>query len=74
MTQVLKCVLFVKFYVDAYVGGVEDSAPGHPHEEWGLDSSRRGIPCAVLVCVSTQGYALASVCCNCCVLFRLFIF
>ena len=53
---------------------VEDYAPGHPHEAWGLKSSRRGNLCAVLVCVSTQGYTMTIVCCNCCVLFRLFLF
>ena len=33
---------------------VEDYAPGHPHEAWGLKSSRRGNLCAVLVCFYTR--------------------
>ena len=53
--------VFCRYICRRCCWAVEDSAPGYPHEAWGLNSSRRGNLCAVLVCVSTQGYTLTSI-------------
>ena len=47
MPQVLKRVLLVDFLSihRRCFWTVEDSAPGHPHEAWELNSSRRGSLC-----------------------------